>query len=75
MKADDTLDCRGMVCPMPILKTSEKMKKIENGKVLEVLADDEGAKEDFPAWCRRTGNEFLGEEDEDDTLKFYIRKR
>jgi len=75
MEADESVDYRGLVCPMPILETSKKMKEMESGKVLEILVDDEGAKEDFPSWCKRTGNEFLGEEDEDDTLKFYIKKR
>lgn len=75
MDKDVTLDARGLSCPMPILKTAQKIKEVEVGKVLEVLADDPGAEEDMPAWCRQTGNEFLSEEKEEDYFKFYIRRK
>jgi tRNA 2-thiouridine synthesizing protein A len=70
-----TFDARGLLCPMPILKTAQKIKEVEVGQVLELLTDDEGAREDVPAWCDQTGNEFLGMEEEGDTLKFYIRRK
>ena len=75
MKADETLDCVGLYCPMPIANTANKLKKLEVGQVLEVLADDEGIKEDMPAWCRTTGNEYLGLEEEKDIIKVYVRKK
>ncbi len=75
MEKDDTLDCMGLSCPMPIVKLAQKMKDMQSEQVLELLADDIGAKEDVPAWCKRTGNEFLGIEEESETLKFYIRKK
>ncbi len=75
MKADVTLDCVGLSCPMPIVKTSQKMKELEPGQVLEVSADDEGIKEDMPAWCNTTGNEFLGVEEEDEIIKVYVKKK
>ena len=46
MKADATLDCIGLYCPMPIAHTSHKLKEMKAGQVLEILADDEGIKED-----------------------------
>jgi tRNA 2-thiouridine synthesizing protein A len=58
---------------MPIVELAKKMKDIQTGQVLELLADDVGAKEDVPAWCKRTGNEYLGMED-GEPLKFYIKK-
>jgi len=58
MKADVTLDCIGLNCPMPIVKTSQKMKELEPGQVLEVSADDEGIKEDMPAWCIQLATSF-----------------
>ncbi len=73
MKADTSLDCVGLYCPMPIIKTREKMKELEVGQVLEVIADDEGIKADMPAWCKSTGNEFLGVE-EDGEYRVYVRK-
>ena len=74
MKADHSLDCMGLYCPMPIVKTAEKMKALKKGEVLEVVADDKGIKQDMPAWCETTGNEFLGIEEESDEIKVYVRK-
>ncbi|MDY6907725.1 MAG: sulfurtransferase TusA family protein [Chloroflexota bacterium] len=74
MKVDATLDCVGLYCPMPIAHTAKKMKELEGGQVLEILADDEGIKEDMPAWCRTTGNECLGIEEEAGQYKVYVRK-
>ncbi len=72
--ADKTIDCRGMQCPMPILKAKKEILKIKVGETLEVLSNDPGSKEDFPRWARRTGNEFLGVFDDGDTHYFIKRK-
>ena len=74
MKADVTLDCIGLYCPMPIYQTAKKLEELKTGQVLEVLADDEGIKEDMPAWCRATGNELLGIEEAAEGYKVYIKK-
>ena len=74
MKADATLDCVGLYCPMPIYQTAKKIKELKAGQVLEILADDEGIKEDMPAWCRTTGNELLGIEEEAGEYKVYVKK-
>jgi tRNA 2-thiouridine synthesizing protein A len=74
MKADKSLDCVGLYCPMPIVKTAEKMKELKKGEVLEIVADDKGIKQDMPAWCQTTGNEFLGAEEEGGEIKVYVRK-
>ena len=74
MKADDTLDCVGLYCPMPIVNTADRLKAMEAGQVLEVLADDEGIKSDMPAWCRVTGNEFLGLEEDAGKYRVYVKK-
>ena len=74
MKADATLDCIGFYCPLPIAKTAKKLKDLKPGEVLEVLADDMGIKEDMPHWCRQTGNECLGIEEEDGKYRVYVRK-
>lgn len=57
--ADEVLDCAGMACPLPVVKTSQAIKKIEIGQVLEVLATDPGIEPDMVAWSGRTGNELL----------------
>ena len=48
MKSDEILDCYGLMCPMPIFKTASKIKEIEVGKVLEIIATDEGIKKTSP---------------------------
>lgn len=74
MEADETLDCVGLYCPMPIIQTKAKMDQLEVGQVLEVIADDPGIEADMPAWCKTTGNEFLGLEEEDGEYRVYVRK-
>ena len=75
MDCDVKLDCVGDVCPMPIMKTSLKMKKLRPGQVLEVSADDANIKAHMPAWCETTGNEFLGIEEDGEVIRAYARKR
>ncbi len=74
MKADQTLDCIGLYCPMPIVKTAQKIKDLKIGDVLEVLSDDIGIKLDMPAWCDSTGHEYLGTEEEGNEIKVYVKK-
>ena len=74
MKADQSLDCMGLYCPMPIVKTVDKFKQLKPGEVLEVVADDKGIKEDMPTWCEATGHEFLGVEAKGEELRVYVKK-
>ena len=74
MKAEVSIDCLGLYCPMPIIKTAEAIKKIEIGQVLEVIADDEGIVNDMPSWCKMTAHEYLGIEEDDDEVKTYVKK-
>jgi len=74
MKADAILDTLRLYCPMPIVKTAEKIKDIKIGQVLEVISDDEGIKEDMPAWCKRTGNECLRIEEREGEYRVYVKK-
>ena len=75
MKADATLDCMGLYCPMPIVNTAAKMKQMKPGEVLEIIADDRGIKTDMPAWCQATGNECLGQEEKGREIRVYVRKK
>jgi tRNA 2-thiouridine synthesizing protein A len=74
MRADQILDCYGLLCPMPIIQTALKIKEMRIGEILEVVSTDKGIKEDMPAWCRQTGQEFLGMEEEGDVFKAYVKK-
>jgi TusA-related sulfurtransferase len=74
IRADVTADIVYMMCPMHLLKLDEMVKDLEKGQVLEILTDYEGALEDIPGWCEKTGNEFIGLDEAEDYYKFYIRK-
>ncbi len=72
--SDQTLDARGLKCPMPVVRTSQEIKKIAVGGVLELLATDPGSVADMIAWCKSTGNELLDRSSENGLFKFYIRR-
>lgn len=71
---DRVLDCRGLLCPMPVVRTSREIKALQPGQVLKMLATDRGAITDIPAWADDTGNELLEWREEDGALVFLIRK-
>ena len=54
--ADKTLDCKGMVCPMPIVKIAKATREMNSGQALEVVATDKAFSADIRAWCKQTGN-------------------
>jgi len=59
MEIKETLDCKGLSCPMPMMKLAKAMKKLNSGEVLEMLGTDPGTKSDMPNWCEKTGNTLL----------------
>ncbi len=69
------LDCVGIACPMPIYKTSIKIKDLNPGQVLEVQADDDGIEKDMPAWCKLTGNEYIGLLRQNGEYRVFVRKK
>jgi len=75
MKADRQLDCYGLLCPMPIVKTAMELKNMKIGEVLEVFSTDMGIKSDMSSWCKSTGNELLGIEEAEGEYKVYVRKK
>jgi len=75
IEPDATLDCKGLLCPMPVVKTRRAIKKIEIDQVLEMLATDPGAVPDMEAWARQTRHELLlAEELEEELFRFLIKK-
>lgn len=63
--ADVNLDCKGLNCPMPIVKVGKTMKKLSSGQTVEVVADDPAFEADIRAWVRRMGHELSSFEDGD----------
>ncbi len=74
MKANETLDAKGLACPMPIVKTKKAITGLEAGTVLEILATDQGSKADIQAWAENAGHQYLGTVEEGEVLKHYLRK-
>ncbi|CAH1192120.1 Thiosulfate sulfurtransferase GlpE [Paenibacillus auburnensis] len=74
IKADQSLDCKGLACPMPIVKTKKAMDQLEAGQVIEVQATDKGSLADLKGWAKNTGHQYLGTIEEDNVLKHYLRK-
>ncbi|WP_053218700.1 sulfurtransferase TusA family protein [Virgibacillus senegalensis] len=74
VKANVSMDAKGLACPMPIVKTKKAMKELEAGQVIEVQATDKGSKADIEAWANSAGHQYLGTLEEGETLKHYLRK-
>lgn len=72
--ADQTLDARGLNCPLPILKTKKALNALPVSGTLEVLATDPGSVADFGAFCRTTGNELVESSIDDGIYRFVICK-
>ena len=73
-QARQILDCIGLYCPMPVIRTNQEMDKLAVGETLEVLADDSAAEEDLKAWAKRTGQKILEIEKTNEGLRFLIKK-
>ncbi|ALP52088.1 hypothetical protein Tel_02430 [Candidatus Tenderia electrophaga] len=61
-----TLDVKGQLCPIPVIRTQNQAKKLAPGDVLEVLCTDPGAMHDIPAWCRINGHTVLSNKTRED---------
>ena len=72
---DQELDCQGLLCPLPIIKTKQAMDKLAAGQVLRMLSTDAGSVNDVQAWVRQTGNELLNHEESGGVYTYYLRKK
>ncbi len=75
IRPDAVLDCVGLACPMPIFKTANAVKQMQPGEVLEVQSDDDGIVKDMPAWCNKTGHEYLGIIKVGGEYRAYVKKK
>ena len=73
-QVSQVLDCIGLYCPMPVLKTRQEMDKLAAGEILEVLSDDPAAEEDLKAWAKRSGQKIINIEKIDEGIRFLILK-
>jgi tRNA 2-thiouridine synthesizing protein A len=72
---DQELDCSGLACPMPILKTKKAVDALQSGQVLKMIATDPGSLPDVQAWTSKTGHELVSHEQSGEKFTFYIRKK
>jgi tRNA 2-thiouridine synthesizing protein A len=75
MDPDLELDCRGMVCPRPVIELARRIGEVEVGGVVAVVSDDAAAAYDVPAWCRMQAQEYLDEEPTEDGATRYLVRR
>jgi tRNA 2-thiouridine synthesizing protein A len=73
LSPDRTLDCTGLYCPQPVVRTAAQVREMQPGQVLEVIGDDPGMQIDIPAWCTSHGHEFLAARVWRDRAFCYIR--
>jgi tRNA 2-thiouridine synthesizing protein A len=71
---DKHIDCIGLFCPMPIVKTREALESMRQGELLAMLSDDPASDADMRSWCRITGNDLLEVSREAGVYRFLVRK-
>ena len=71
--ADETLDVRGLMCPLPVLKARKALKRLAPGATLAVLATDPASVIDFKHFCETTSFELLGWREDAGVYAFRIR--
>ncbi|MDZ7841956.1 MAG: sulfurtransferase TusA family protein [Gammaproteobacteria bacterium] len=67
------LDARNLICPMPVIRAQEHIKRLAPGDEFEVLATDPGALHDIPAWCRIHGHRIISTEENGTDIRMRIR--
>ena len=68
------LDARGRVCPLPLFYTKKEIERLKSGDELEVLTDDDIAKNTIPEWSREHGHEVVSIEESGCELRVIIKK-
>ncbi|NHN33752.1 sulfurtransferase TusA family protein [Paenibacillus agricola] len=74
LQVDRTLDCEGLACPLPVVRTKKTMDELQAGEVLEVRSTDKGSVADLKGWSSRTGNQYVGVKEENGVYRHFIRK-
>lgn len=69
----ETLDAKGLKCPMPIVEVAKKVKTMQPGDELEVIGDDPVFKIDIEAWCSKMGHEILATKVEGETTTISLK--
>jgi tRNA 2-thiouridine synthesizing protein A len=75
LDADLEVDCRGLRCPVPIIRLANRIAEVAIGQTLAVIAEDPAARPDVQAWCRMRGQEYVGEDVAPDGVPRYVVRR
>jgi len=75
MEFHKELDARGLNCPLPILKAKKALAEMTSGQILRVMATDPGSVRDFQAFARQTGNELVGQDENDKEFTFFMKRK
>ena len=75
MDVDLELDCRGMLCPLPVIQLARRILDVEIGGVVGVVSSDAASRHDIPAWCRMREQVYVGEDLADDGVARYLVRR
>jgi TusA-related sulfurtransferase len=74
VNVDRQIDCTGLFCPMPIVKTREAIREMTVGQILEMSSDDPASDADMKVWAERSGHELIGVSREGAVYRFLVRK-
>lgn len=69
----ETLDARNILCPLPVIRTQDRVESMAQGDYLRILCTDHGVINDIPAWCRINGHEVVSIDEQDDQIVVEIR--
>lgn len=72
--ADETLDARGLACPLPVLKARKALQRLAPGARLLVEATDPMAAIDIPHFCEESGHRLVEQETRGEVLRFLIER-
>lgn len=73
--AELEIDCRGVRCPVPVIRLAQRIGEVPVGGLVAVAADDPAALPDIPAWCRMRGHEYVGATVAPDDVPVYLVRR
>lgn len=74
LQVNRRLECEGLACPLPVVRTKKAIDEMNAGEVLEVRATDKGSIADLKGWSSRTGHQYLGLKEENGVYRHFIRK-
>ncbi len=75
LEADVELDCRGLRCPLPVIRLAQRVGDLAVGQSVAVTSEDPAARPDIAAWCRMRGQEYVGEDTAADGVARYVVRR